>query len=56
MQQRTLGELCLVTHTWNPSTQKAKAEGSQVQDQYGLQNKTLSQKKKKNLEEKNIKQ
>jgi hypothetical protein len=35
------------THIHNPSTQEAKAEGSQVQSQPALNTENLSQKKKK---------
>jgi DNA invertase Pin-like site-specific DNA recombinase len=36
----------MVVHIYNPSTSKAKAEGSWIQGQPGLYSKTLTQKKK----------
>jgi hypothetical protein len=37
----------MVAHVYNPSTQEAKAEGSQVQGQIELHSETLTQQTKK---------
>jgi hypothetical protein len=42
-----MNKLGKVVHACNPSTWEVEAGGSQVQGQYGLCSKTLSQKKKK---------
>jgi hypothetical protein len=37
----------VVVQSYNPSSQEIEAEATQIQDQPGLQSKTLTQKKKK---------
>jgi hypothetical protein len=49
---RTTCLLGMVVHAYNPRTQKAEAAGSPVQCYPGLQSKTLSQKPKQNVNNK----
>jgi hypothetical protein len=51
-KRKCFGEIGVVEHACNPSTQEAEVGGCQIQGQPGLHSKTLSGKKKKKKDKK----